>query len=92
MDPSLALVRGLRQADSMTGFKLAVQETRLRRTPGLEQPMRNFSTIRCCLATWPEARAMSLQQFSTPQSLAMFLECPEGPSQPQIPRNQAQLR
>jgi hypothetical protein len=54
--------------------------------------MRNFSTIRCCLATWPEARAMSLQQFSTPQSLAMFLECPEGPSQPQIPRNQAQLR
>jgi hypothetical protein len=30
MDPSLALVRGLRQADSMTGFKLAVQETRLR--------------------------------------------------------------
>ena len=57
------------QADSMTGFKLAVQRLGLNfcfpelgksvtgKTTGHGQP------IRSCLATWPEARTVSQQQF-----------------------------
>jgi hypothetical protein len=52
----------------MTGFKLAVQETRpknwaspgkpvTRKTPGYRWLVRNVPVIRSCPTTWPEARA-----------------------------------
>jgi hypothetical protein len=69
----------MRQADSMTGFKWTVQETRptsvsknqaspgksvtKKNPPGLKQPIRNCPAIRSCPTTWPEASAMGQQQF-----------------------------
>jgi hypothetical protein len=56
-------LRWMKQADSMTGFKLAAWETRptsLFPRPGQVQASPG---LRSCPDTWPEARTMGQQQF-----------------------------
>ena len=71
----IQVFRGLIQADFKKDFKLAVQETRpkflfprtwqvnYRKSLRLWQPIKSRPTIRSCLVTWPEASAVSQQQF-----------------------------
>lgn len=58
----------MRQADSRTGFKLAVHEIRPK-NPDFRKIVRNGPAIRNCPITCPEARAMGPQFPASPHNL-----------------------
>jgi hypothetical protein len=55
----------------MTGFKLAVKETRPKTLFPRTEQVQARPGLRSCLAIWPEARTMGQQQF--PDFLSYFL-------------------
>jgi hypothetical protein len=57
----------VRQADSMTGFTLAVQEIRPK-APGFLLLVRNCLAIRNCPTIWTEARTMGQQFPASPDT------------------------
>ena len=59
------------KADSVTGFKLAVKETRPKSLFPRTGQFQASPGLRSCPATWPEARTMGQQQF--PDFLSYFL-------------------